>query len=108
MIDWPQVEQLCQDMGDALDEILSVFQAEVAEALDRLDSAQDASEIADTAHFLKGAALNLGMSDLAALCALAETGARSGNVQACDPARIRALFVDSQRALVEGLALRAA
>lgn len=108
MIDWVQVEQLREDMGETFVELLALFQAEVAEALDKLDTAETPASVADTAHFLKGAALNLGMREMASLCASAETAARAGDMSVCDPVRIRALFTESQQALCDGLARRAA
>lgn len=95
-------------MGDAFHEVLGVFQDEVAEALNTLDTAATPDTVADTAHFLKGAALNLGMTALAEACAQAENAARGGDVGACDPALIRALYRESEQALMSGLARRAA
>jgi len=70
---------LHEEVGDeALGEVLELFTSEVGEGLERLAQATNPKAIAAEFHFLKGAALNLGLDDVAALCARGETNALAG------------------------------
>lgn len=74
MIDWTRIEELRSEIGDTeFDEVVDVFLEEVEEALEGLN--ETARDRAVTAHFLKGAGLNLGLIEFAALCRAAETDA---------------------------------
>ncbi|GAB4268502.1 MAG: Hpt domain-containing protein [Pararhodobacter sp.] len=108
MIDWAHVRSLKADMGEAFDEVVEVFMQEVEEALARLDASTDAPAKAAEMHFLKGAALNLGFSTFAALCAEGEQRASAGDGGAVDAAAVRALYADSRAAFLDGLHKRAA
>lgn len=77
-IDWSRVSALHDDFGDdAFAEILDVFVEEAAEALQRLEAAQTHAALRDEFHFLKGAALNMGLAAMADICAEGETCARN-------------------------------
>jgi HPt (histidine-containing phosphotransfer) domain-containing protein len=79
VIDWDRVRDLYDEIGaDAFAEVLDLFVLEVTEALARLDAATLPAERSAEFHFLKGAALNLGLDQIAALCAKAEKSAASG------------------------------
>lgn len=79
MIDWSRVSELYEEVGDeALGEVLELFASEVAEGLERLAHATGPMSIAAEFHFLKGAALNLGLDNVARICATGEENARSG------------------------------
>lgn len=78
MIDWEHVKALKSDMGDAFAEVVEVFLQEVDEALRGYDPSADDATKAATMHFLKGAALNLGFTRFAGLCASAEQAATAG------------------------------
>jgi HPt (histidine-containing phosphotransfer) domain-containing protein len=69
MINWAHVAELYAEFGeDAFLEVLQVFMSEVTDGLAALAAAQSATEHRESFHFLKGAALNLGFEDVAALC----------------------------------------
>lgn len=90
-----RVQALCQEIGeDAFPEVLELFLSESAEVVARLQRASDPQAIAADLHFLKGAALTMGLEDLADLCRRGEAG---GSV---DPARLADLFARSRAALL--------
>jgi len=103
MIDWGQLDGLRADMGDAFDELVEVFLAEMDEALERLGST-DAAGMAAELHYLKGAALSLGFAAFAALCAEGEQRAAAGG--SVDAAPVCALYRQSRAAFLEGLGKR--
>lgn len=79
MIDWCRVRELHDEIGEeAFEEVLALFVDEVDDALARLQHAQEASARMAEFHFLKGAALNLGLEDMASLCGQAEQMANDG------------------------------
>lgn len=76
MIDWERITGLCEEIGpDSFDEVIELFLVEVGGVLDAL---KEGPGLKDAMHFLKGAALNLGFSDFAKLCAAGEVAARTG------------------------------
>lgn len=77
-IDWTHVTLLRDEMGDDFDDLLQVFLNEVDEGLSRLEEAPVGPDLADALHFLKGSALNLGLSSFASLCSDNEQLARCG------------------------------
>lgn len=80
MIDWSRVAELHEEVGDdALAEVLELFASEVDEGLVRLSAATNPKALAAEFHFLKGAALNLGLDSVAQQCAEGETAALAGN-----------------------------
>lgn len=77
MLNWPRVEDLRNEVGeDAFGEVVDLFLEEVGDALTRL--ADDPAALEQKLHFLKGAALTLGMDEFAQLCSLGERAARDG------------------------------
>lgn len=102
MIDWSRVNELKEDFGEeGFAELLPVFVAEIEEALSQLSEANSAEEVASTCHFIKGSAANLGLQQLAELCATAETDAKSGQVAGNLAAQLSEAFQASQTALRE-------
>lgn len=78
MINWAHVAELYAEFGeDAFVEVLQVFMSEVTEGLATLAAAQSPAEHRESFHFLKGAALNLGFEEVAALCDEGEIRAES-------------------------------
>jgi len=66
MIDWTRIAQLEDDLGaDELPGLVSLFLAEVGEAMDSCQPEREPTE--EALHFLKGCALTLGFRDLARL-----------------------------------------
>ncbi|MCA0205855.1 MAG: Hpt domain-containing protein [Proteobacteria bacterium] len=108
MIDWNQVDELRSDMGDAFGEVVEVFLQEVDDALLRLSQQEVGPAMAADLHFLKGAALNLGFTSFAALCAEGEDLANGGRAEQVNLARVNASYRESRDAFLTGLARRAA
>jgi histidine phosphotransfer protein HptB len=79
VIDWDRVHDLYEEIGeDAFAEVLDLFVLEVTEALDRLNVATQSDARSGEFHFLKGAALNLGLDQMASVCAQGEKTAAAG------------------------------
>jgi HPt (histidine-containing phosphotransfer) domain-containing protein len=73
MIDWARVRELRSEVGDeAFAEVTDMFLEEVDEVVARLQARPDPARFGDDFHFLKGAALNLGFSDMATHCSKGE------------------------------------
>ncbi|NBB96898.1 MAG: hypothetical protein GVY34_01830 [Alphaproteobacteria bacterium] len=93
MIDWSRVSELHEEVGDdALGEVLELFASEVDEGLARLAQATAPKAIAAEFHFLKGAALNLGLEDVARLCANGEENALAGHPTETERAAVAEQF----------------
>lgn len=93
VIDWSRVSELHEEVGDdALGDVLDLFASEVEEGLARLEEATAPKAIAAEFHFLKGAALNLGMEDVARLCAKGEANATAGDPTEAERALIAERF----------------
>jgi len=105
MIDWERVAELLEEVGtDAFGEVADMFLAEIDEAADRLMQQAHPGAAADSLHFLKGAALNLGFADLAEACLRAEAELAAG---ADARAQVAAVLVSLDRSRVAFLAGRA-
>lgn len=79
MIDWDRVRELFEELGeDSFAEVIDLFCEEVSEGLENLRAADGQGDRAAAFHFLKGAALNLGMVELAHQCSEAEQKANNG------------------------------
>lgn len=79
MIDWSQVADLYTDFDeDSFSEVLQVFVQEMKAGMAQLKAAQSPDENRTAFHFLKGAALNLGFSEVANLCSSGELRAAEG------------------------------
>lgn len=79
VIDWSRVYELYDEVGEeSLGEVLELFASEVEEGLARLAQADSPKAISAEFHFLKGAALNLGLDEVARLCQQGEAGALAG------------------------------
>ena len=75
------IEHLLRMAGgdvELADEVLDIFRTQAATWGRLLDPKLDASQWADAAHTLKGAALSIGAHDFAELCRKAEQLGRSG------------------------------
>ena len=65
MIDARRIDELREEVGcDDLAEVVGLFCEEVEEVLATLDSSATVEQL----HFLKGSALNIGLSQLSAIC----------------------------------------
>lgn len=99
MLDRLRISELRDEVGqDNLADVVKLFCEEVEETLDRLLSSS-ALVTPDDLHFLKGSALNIGMSGLGNLCQDAERALRNNLEENPDLGRIAAVYRDSLTAL---------
>ena len=78
-IDWTKAGELRDDVGgEAFREVVDLLLVEVEEALEAL---MHGPGLEAQLHFLKGAALNLGFTEFAALCQQGETLAGAGRAR---------------------------
>ncbi len=104
MIDWKRVGELKEEIGaDGFAEVADMFLEEAEGALRALAKGLPADEIEGQLHFLKGSALNLGLSDLAAICQEGERKAAAGQGNAVDTAQVAAIYRASRARLLGGL-----
>ncbi|MFP5478637.1 MAG: Hpt domain-containing protein [Alphaproteobacteria bacterium] len=105
MIDWRRVEELRGEIGaDGFAEVADMFLDEAEQAVRALQSGLPADQIGGQLHFLKGSALNLGLSELAAICQEGERKAAAGEGASIDVGQVAAVYRDSRLQLVERLA----
>lgn len=97
MIDWARVAELRDEIGpEDFDEVAELFLMEVEDTLSRLNgAADDAPQMQELMHFLKGSTLNLGFCDMSAMCDQAEADAAQGKVTV-DIHRLKDLYVKSR------------
>lgn len=108
MIDWKRVEELRQEIGaDGFAEVADMFLEEAETAVQALVAGATADSVGDQLHFLKGSALNLGLSDLAAICQDGERKAAAGQGASVDVAQVAAVYRASRASLLDGLAAAA-
>lgn len=99
MIDWDRIAELQEEVGeDSFIEVIGMFFEEVEEVLARLDC-KDAEQLKAGLHFLKGAALNIGMSEVSNLCREAESVTAADNASAADIEGIRIAYESSKAEL---------
>lgn len=102
MIDWKRVAELQEEIGaDGFVEVADMFLDEAEGAVRALLSGLPPAEVEGQLHFLKGSALNLGLSDLAAICQEGERKAAGG--QAIDMVQLAAIWQASRAGLLGGL-----
>lgn len=108
MIDWGRVSVMQDEIGkDGFAEVATMFLEEAEEVLTRINPESGASGFRDDCHFLKGSALNLGLTALAALCQTAEQHANQDDYTV-SVAELRECYHTSRAALLAGLANLAA
>lgn len=101
-IDWDRVLELREEVGeDAFAEVLEMSVEEIDEVFDRLDAG--AAEAGDL-HFLKGAALNLGMAEFSAACRDGELALKEDPGAAVDVTGLRALYTAGRGELADAAA----
>lgn len=89
MIDWERVAQLQEEVGeDDFQEVADMFLDEMGDEVEALSSNMNVQEMEAKLHFLKGAALNLGLSGFAELCRAGEEMARAGQLAGIDAGAI--------------------
>ena len=109
MIDWIRVRELRDEIGDdGFAEVVELFLDEVEEVVMRLSGAPDAGRLEQDLHFLKGSALNLGLSGLAQLCHEGERACASGQAPLFDLDKLLACHDQSRIQFRAGLATQPA
>ena len=104
MIDWKRVEELKEEIGaDGFVEVADMFLDEAEGAVRALLAGLPAKEVEEQLHFLKGSALNLGLSDLAAICQDGERKAAAGQAMQIDLAQVSTIWRASRAGLLGGL-----
>ena len=89
MIDWTRVAQLHDEIGDAgFMEILDVFLEEMEAIVTPLRGGPDLAQLEMTLHAMRGGLLNLGFTDVSALCRQGEVLAAQGHADQVDTALI--------------------
>ena len=105
MIEWARLAELRAEIGDEdLADVVAMFLDEADDVVKRIQGGLPDPEMESQLHFLKGSALNLGLSDLAALCQEGERLAGQGRGSEADPARIVAIYEASKTAFLGALA----
>ena len=95
MIDWDRITELRAEVGEEdFAEVVEMFLEEVDEALERLFRSDDEG-IAKDLHFIKGSALNIGLSDVSIICRSVETKLRESPAADAD---LRALLTAFHKA----------
>jgi len=109
MIDWDRVNELRSEFGeDGFAEVAGLFLEEADEVVDQLGLGLPANQVESRLHFLKGSALNLGLTDLAALCHEGECKAAKAEGATVDLVRIVACYAASRSAFQQGAGRAAA
>lgn len=104
MIDWKRVEELRDEIGaDGFVEVADMFLDEAEGAVRALISGLPDHQVEEQLHFLKGSALNLGFSELAAVCQEEERKAAAGHAALIDTIQLAAIWRASRRGLLSGL-----
>jgi HPt (histidine-containing phosphotransfer) domain-containing protein len=101
MIDWKRVEELKEEIGaDGFFEVADMFLDEAEGAVRALISGLPGNEVEGQLHFLKGSALNLGLSELAAICGEGERKAAIGHAALIDMMQVAAIWRASRAGLM--------
>lgn len=107
MIDWNRLNELRGEIGaEDLAEVIAVFLDETDEVVATLLPGVSAAEAVEKLHFLKGSALNLGLSAFAEICAAGEASAAQQG--AVDLAEIVAVYHASKAEFLANVARDAA
>lgn len=109
MIDWGRVSDLRDEIGeDDFNEIMDMFLDETDVVVSELSPDASPRAMESSLHFLKGSALNIGLSALAQICSQYERAAAAGATE-LDIAGVVSCYAQSRALLVTGLdRLRAA
>ena len=105
MIDWKRVEELRAEIGaECFAEVTEMFLEEADQAVRQLAGGLPCDEVEGQLHFLKGSALNLGLTELALICHDGERKAAAGQGALVDPALVARVYHASRSMLLCGLA----
>ncbi len=99
MIDWGRVNELRSEFGeDGFAEVAGLFLEEADEVVAQLGLGLPTDQIEERLHFLKGSALNLGLTQLASLCQDGERKAAQGCGAGVDLGQVVACYTASKSA----------
>lgn len=108
MIDWARVNDLRSEIGEAdFLEVVAMFLEETDDVVAQLAGPPNLNTVEDRLHFLKGSALNLGLTDLARLCQAGEKSAASGDVASVDLRTVTDSYRAAKTKLLASLGLSA-
>ncbi|MDD9923366.1 MAG: Hpt domain-containing protein [Boseongicola sp.] len=100
MLDFDRLDELKKEVGEEdFHDILSLFFEEFEESLAQLITASP-SQQSETLHFLKGSAMNIGLSKVSELCRTGEEALKAG-ATSVDPVKIQDAYDASRSALLE-------
>jgi HPt (histidine-containing phosphotransfer) domain-containing protein len=103
-IDWARVRELKQEIGaEDFAEVVELFLSETEAMIDAL-AGQDPGQYEEALHSLKGAALNLGLAGLAALCFRGERLAAEGRAAEVQVAPVLTAYAAARAAFLSGIA----
>ena len=104
MIDWKRVKELREEIGDNdFAAVADMFLEEADQTVAKLTLDLAAEEIEALLHFLKGSALNLGLSDLASICENGERMAAAGRGAQVDLSKVVTTYLASKAFFANGL-----
>lgn len=108
MIDWARINDLRSEIGeDDFLEVVAMFLEETDDVVVQLAGPSNLNTVEDRLHFLKGSALNLGLTDLARLCQNGEKSAASGDVASVDLLAVTDSYRAAKTELLASLGLSA-
>lgn len=104
LIDWARIQDLRLEIGDDdFFEVLAMFLEETDDVVNRLLEHPDLTAVEGLLHFLKGSALNLGLTDFAEICQNGEKAAGSGMAGSVDLQKLAAVYTFSKTALLASM-----
>lgn len=107
MIDWMRVQDLHDEIGaEAFSDVIDLFLTEIGNAIAQVRESPDPERLEVDLHFLKGGVLNLGFTDVAALCHLGEKMAAQGQGAKVDTGAIVQAYDKSCQQFLSEIAYR--
>lgn len=101
MIDWARVQELKDEIGeDDFAEVATMFMSEVEDVIARLGASPYPAAYEHELHFLKSSALNLGFTQMAALCQEGESRSAAGLAESVELAPIFAAYDEAKAELL--------
>lgn len=101
MIAWDRVAELREEIGeDSFAEVIEMFVEEAEELSDAIAEAGP-DQMEGAMHAMKSTALNLGLSELAEICAVGELAAAAGRSDEVDVAGVLLCYRRARKALLE-------
>ena len=104
MINWARIKDLRLEIGDDdFFEVLAMFLEETDDVIARLLDHPDLTDVEGLLHFLKGSALNLGLTDFAEICQNGEKSTAAGAAGSVDLHKLAAVYTHSKTSLLAKL-----